>query len=121
MSEKILLGERIANARTERGLSQQDLANRLGIKKSTMEHWESGKTAPRANRLNQLAGVLNVPLLWLMAGSDMPPSSMGPESHETTGLEGRLLRAERLVQELDQIIRDLRKETELVQRRINDD
>ena len=121
MPETILLGERIANAREERGLSPQDLANQLGIKKSTLEHWENGKTAPRANRLNQLAGVLNVPLLWLLGGSDMPPSSMGPDSHETTGLEGRLLRAERLVQELDQIIQELRRETELVQQRINDD
>lgn len=121
MPENILLGERIANAREERGLSKQDLANQLGVKKSTLEHWECGKTAPRANRLNQLAGVLNVPLLWLMGGSDMPPSSMGPDSQETTGLEGRLLRAERLVQELEQIIRDLRKETRLVQQRINDD
>ena len=121
MSETILLGERIANARQERGLSQLDLANQLGVKQSTIDHWESGETAPRANRLNQLAGVLNVPLLWLLGGSDMPPSSMGPESHETTGLEGRLTRAERLVQELEQIIKDLRRETALVQQRIDDD
>ena len=121
MSEIILLGERIANARSERGLSQQELANQLGIKKSNLEQWESGKTAPRANHMNQLAGVLNVPLLWLMGGSDMPPSTMGPDSQETTGLEGRLMRAERLVQELEQIIGELRRETELVQQRINDD
>ena len=121
MPENILLGERIANARSERGLSHQQLANQLGIKKSTLEHWESGKTAPRANRLNQLAGVLNVPLLWLLGGSDMPPSSMGPESQETSGIEGRLARAERLVQELEQILKDLRKETAQVQRRINHD
>ena len=56
-------------ARSARGMSYKQLASQMGVKKSTLENWEKGKTVPRANRLNQLAGVLNVPLLWLIAGS----------------------------------------------------
>ncbi len=119
--EQILLGERIANAREARGLSHKQLAYQMGVKKVTLEHWESGKTAPRANRLNQLAGVLNVPLLWLLGGSDQPPPGMGPDSNETAGIEGRLMRAERLVKELSQLLGDLRAETRQVQQRISDD
>jgi transcriptional regulator with XRE-family HTH domain len=108
-------------ARRARGLSYKQLASQLGVKKSTLENWENGKSAPRANRLNQLAGVLNVPLLWLIAGSDRAPSEFGPDSNETTGIEGRLMRAERLVQELSQILGELRSETRQVQQRIDDD
>ena len=121
VAEQALLGERIAMARSARGMSYKQLATQMGVKKSTLEHWEKGKTAPRANRLNQLAGVLNVPLLWLIGGSDRTPSGFGPDSNETTGLEGRLQRAERLVSELSLILGELRAETRQLQQRIDED
>ena len=71
--EKVLFGERLKNAREASGMSQKTMANRIGVKPATVEKWESGNMDPRANRLQMLASLLNVPLLWLIAGSQQVP------------------------------------------------
>ena len=71
--EKVLFGERLRNAREASGMSQKKMANRIGVKPATVEKWETGKMDPRANRLQMLASLLNVPLLWLIAGSQNVP------------------------------------------------
>lgn len=72
--DKVLFGERLKNAREASGMSQKVIANRIGVKLTTVEKWESGKLDPRANRLQMLASLLNVPLLWLLAGSQQIPN-----------------------------------------------
>lgn len=73
--EKVLFGERLKNAREASGMSQKKMADRIGVKPATVEKWEAGKMDPRANRLQMLASLLNVPLLWLIAGSQKVPTS----------------------------------------------
>lgn len=73
--EQVLFGERLKNAREASGLSRDAMANRVGVKLDTVEKWESGKVEPRANRLQTLASLLSVPLLWLLAGSQQVPVS----------------------------------------------
>ena len=41
------------------GLSQKDLAERLGIVQSAISAWESGEKMPRASQLPALAEALN--------------------------------------------------------------
>lgn len=120
MSEDTLLGERIARARQAKGLSSKQLAQRLGIKRSTLQNWESERSAPRANRLNQLAGILDVPLLWLIGGADTPPTTQVPDLSETTAIESKLRRAENLVNELSALLVDIRAQTRRVQREIDE-
>jgi transcriptional regulator with XRE-family HTH domain len=73
--EKLLFGERLRNAREAAGMSQQQMASRLGVKGTTVNSWEVGKEDPRANRLQMIASLLNVPLLWLIAGSQKVPDA----------------------------------------------
>jgi transcriptional regulator with XRE-family HTH domain len=73
--EKLLFGERLRNAREAAGMSQQQMASRLGVKGTTVNNWEAGKEDPRANRLQMIASLLNVPLLWLLAGSQKVPDA----------------------------------------------
>jgi transcriptional regulator with XRE-family HTH domain len=61
-------GDRLADARAALGMSQDDLARRLGVKSSTIAKWEEDRAEPRANRLSMLAGLLNVSLRWLLTG-----------------------------------------------------
>jgi len=61
-------GDRVAAARENAGLSQAELAKRLGIKQSTLRGWEDDLSEPRANRLATLAGVLGVSMMWLING-----------------------------------------------------
>lgn len=67
-NEAATFGDRLSAAREQLGLSQADLARRLGVKLKTVEAWEDDRTEPRANRLQLLAGVLNVSLMWLLNG-----------------------------------------------------
>ena len=61
-------GDRIEAARLAEGLSADMLANRLGVSKKTLSNWENDEVSPRANRVQMMAGVLNVSLVWLMSG-----------------------------------------------------
>ena len=62
------LGARIQEARKAMGLSVRQLATRMSVKPSNVEKWEQDQSQPRANKLLMLAGVLGVPVLWLLDG-----------------------------------------------------
>ncbi|WP_420003279.1 helix-turn-helix domain-containing protein [Arenibacterium sp. LLYu02] len=61
-------GDRVAAARESAGMSQSQLARRIGVKKSTLTAWEQDLSEPRANKLSMLAGLLNVSMAWLLTG-----------------------------------------------------
>jgi transcriptional regulator with XRE-family HTH domain len=61
-------GDRLEAARKEAGLSQDHLAQHLGVRNSTVRAWEQDEWEPRGNRMQMLAGMLNVSLMWLMIG-----------------------------------------------------
>ncbi len=72
--ETSTFGDRLALAREAAGLSQAQLAGRLGVKPQTLRNWEEDRAAPRSSRLQILAGLLNVSMVWLMSGRGDPPS-----------------------------------------------
>lgn len=61
-------GDRVAGAREAAGMTQAQLARRLGIKKTTLSGWEQDMSEPRANKLSMMAGLLNVSIVWLLTG-----------------------------------------------------
>ena len=67
-NEIATFGDRVAGAREALGLSQPDLAKRLGVKLKTVRAWEDDLSEPRANKLQMLAGLLNVSIMWLLNG-----------------------------------------------------
>ena len=66
--EAATFGDRITGAREAVGLSQEDLARRLGVRLKTVRAWEDDLAEPRANKLQMLAGLLNVSIRWLLTG-----------------------------------------------------
>lgn len=66
-------GDRLGLAREAMGLSQSELAERIGVRPVTIRNWESDRSEPRANKLQMLAGLLNAPLVWLMSGQGVAP------------------------------------------------
>lgn len=50
------LGQAIAADRARLGLSQQELAQRIGVSQQAVAKWEAGAATPRGKRLQQLAG-----------------------------------------------------------------
>ena len=93
------LGDRLARAREAAGMTQSQLARRLGVKLSTLRNWEADRSEPRANRLQMLSGLLNVSFVWLMTGM-MQESSTAPEEKLPEGLPDILseLRELRVIQ-----------------------
>lgn len=66
--EAATFGDRVAGAREAAGMTQAQLARRMGIKKATLIGWEDDLSEPRANKLSMLAGLLNVSIMWLLTG-----------------------------------------------------
>ena len=61
-------GDRISGAREAANLTQEGLARRLGVKVLTIQNWENDHSDPRANKLQMMAGMLNVSIRWLLTG-----------------------------------------------------
>lgn len=66
--EYATFGDRLTAAREAQGLSTTELARRLGVKLKTIEAWENDTSEPRANKLQMVAGLLNVSIRWLLTG-----------------------------------------------------
>lgn len=106
-------GDRIVNAREALGLTQVQLSRRLGVQEETMADWEADRSEPRANKLQMLAGVLNVSLVWLMSGEgEGAPQAVEEEAVSVEALlsELRGIRAEqaRLVERSARLEKRLR-------------
>jgi len=61
-SGKEKLGERIKEFRKARGLSQEQLAESVGIEHKHVSRLEVGKSYPTIDRLEKIAEALNVPM-----------------------------------------------------------
>jgi len=60
MFDMTTIGRRIAALRKEKGLSQMELADAMGISFQSVSNWERGNTMPDISRLPELAGILGV-------------------------------------------------------------
>ncbi|PHN43442.1 XRE family transcriptional regulator [Pseudomonas syringae] len=76
------LSERIKKARTHAGLTQREVAERVGIAQTAISQLESGKTQ-RSTYLFQIAEACGVSSVWLMAGV----GAMGTVSDNTIDAE----------------------------------
>lgn len=67
-NDSATFGDRVAAGREAQGLSQEELAKKLGVKLKTIRGWEDDVDEPRANKLSMLSGLLNVSMRWLLTG-----------------------------------------------------
>lgn len=81
--ETATLGDRLAAAREQAGLTQPELAARLGVRATTLARWEDDQDEPRANRLQMLAGMLGVSLVWLLTGEGEGPEAPREDDQTT--------------------------------------
>lgn len=70
------LGERITKARRDMRMSQQQLADLVGVDRKTIGNWESNRVHVRYGDLMMLASTMDVSLEWL-AGEQYRPSASG--------------------------------------------
>lgn len=76
------MGARIAQARKERGLTQQQLADALGVSQQTLAHYEVGRVGVGAAMLPRLAELLDLSFDEILTGQPTVriPGKRGPAS-----------------------------------------
>ena len=64
------IGSRIRVTRRERGLTQDDLATKVGVSRSAVAQLETGRTGQITGNLSRIAGALEINVEYLMYGDD---------------------------------------------------
>lgn len=64
------LGERVALARKQAGLSQEQLGDKLGVSRQAVSKWESDQTNPDVAYVAQMCRLLGVSSDWLLLGEE---------------------------------------------------
>ena len=68
------LSEKILYCRKRRALSQEALAEKIGVSRQAISKWETGEAAPELSKLALLAKTFGVTADWLIS-EDNPPES----------------------------------------------
>lgn len=84
---KVSFGERLRAAREGAGLTQEDLADFVGIDQVQISKYEKSRTKPQAVRLEPIAealGKINY-ITWLLTGrGEVPPVTRPKGAHQKT-------------------------------------
>lgn len=102
--KRATFGDRLAAAREAANLTQKDLAKRLGVKAKTVAAWENDLSEPRANRLQMLAGLLNVSLMWMLTGAGDGVDPPGTEPAISADARAVLLELRELRGDIDDAV-----------------
>ncbi len=76
--------ERIVQILEDKHLDQSDLCKVLSIRDSTFSTWKSRGTDPPAKYILLICEYLNVPVEYLLSGTDKPKAEMPEPSDKTT-------------------------------------
>lgn len=68
-------GETLRRLRMEKGLSQQQLADRLHVERPSLANWEAGRRMPDAAMISQIAEALGVDAAVLLSSTEGPGES----------------------------------------------
>ena len=62
--------ERLYQLRRERGISQEELANIIGVSRQAVQKWESGASQPNIDNLVAISEYFGVTLDYLLKGDE---------------------------------------------------
>lgn len=68
---------RLYNLRKQKGLSQEELANRLNVSRQTISKWEIGDSTPDMEKLAAISELFEVSLDELVLGKEQTPLETG--------------------------------------------
>lgn len=90
---KNMIGARIKIARKHRKISQQDLADAVGVTQPSVSEWERNLTEPTTDNLASIAITLKVNFNWLATGAGVMEGYATTEvqAEESKPLEAQLL------------------------------
>ncbi len=74
----MMLSEKIHNCRKKKGLSQDALAEKMGVSRQAVSKWETGESSPELGKMKALADVLGVTVDWLLSDEEAEPEVRKP-------------------------------------------
>ena len=74
------MAEKILSLRTERGMSQDDLAERLEVSRQSVSKWETGQSTPDLDKIIKLADLFGVNVDELVRDGERPQPPEPPEA-----------------------------------------
>ena len=77
-----VIGKFIAECRKEKNMTQQELADKLGVTDRAISHWENGRRLPDYSLLKDLCDVLSISINELFSGE-----KISKEDYETKAEE----------------------------------
>lgn len=76
------IGKFIAELRKEQGMTQQQLADSIGVSNKTISKWECGKGMPEISILGPLCNVLNININELLSGERLSTENYSLKAEE---------------------------------------
>ena len=73
-----MFGDKISAARKQRGMTQEALAERIGVSRQALAKWESGESIPDIDRAAAAAKILGLSLEELVEGNEPEAAPQGP-------------------------------------------
>ena len=113
------MGDRIEQARRAKGFDLPQLARRIAVKTATLRNWESDRSEPRPEKLTKLAGLLDVPLIWLLTGETPEAARPVASIAGTAAIARKLERAVAMQQELASLLIEVSADVTRLQREID--
>ena len=102
-----MLKDTIKKLRTEQGLSQDELAERVHVVRQTVSKWERGTSVPDADSLVALARALGVSAAELLGESAMVEKKPDDLAWETSLLDERIATQNKIIEKLQSLIKGL--------------
>lgn len=97
------MGQRIQDARSEKSISQSNLAKILGISKDQMSNIEKGRSACKTDYIYQLVQILSVSSDYLFFGGKMTQDKEGVKVQNELQIQEKIML---LVSEADEADKD---------------
>lgn len=78
----ILTGQFISRVRMEKGMTQKELAQKVGVTDKAVSKWETGRGMPDISSLDALCNALDVSVNELLSGEVLPPEFYEKKAEE---------------------------------------
>ena len=82
-------GQKIARLRRERGMTQDGLADALGVSRQAVSKWESDAAFPETEKLVRLSRLLECSIDYLLKQEDEPAQEKSDAASERGGAAGQ--------------------------------
>lgn len=93
----LTLGDKIRLARKGLGLTQKELAEKIGKKHNSISEWESNKTKPDIDSMESLCKVLEVTPGYFLSGSTDKLNTLPEEDISNAAIVAKVMNSQNLI------------------------